>query len=57
MAIGTYSGRVRRNLNRFVLLALVILPVTLFFLGNRACPPPSWAFWRFSDNGNFACVR
>ena len=30
---------------RFVLLLSVMLPVMLYAYAERACPPPTWAFW------------
>jgi hypothetical protein len=34
--------------------------VAVYAVGQRACPPPEWAFWRYTEgiNGaqNFACV-
>jgi hypothetical protein len=41
-------------------LLLSVLLVALYVVGQRSCPPPDWAFWRFTEgpNGaqNFACV-
>jgi len=51
-----------RRLSALVVAALLLAGVliTLYLLGERSCPPPDWAFWRFTDGGggrtNFACV-
>ena len=41
-------------------LLLSAMLVTVYAVGQRACPPPEWAFWRYTEgtNGaqNFACV-
>lgn len=49
----------RRRL--LLLLPAVALVGGLAVYGNQACPPPSWAFWRYTDTGdgdrvNFAFV-
>jgi hypothetical protein len=49
----TYPSTMRAWVVRSVLLLLVMLPVLLYVVAERSCPPPSWAFWR---SGNFACV-
>lgn len=48
---------------RWLLLESVLLGALgggLYIYAERACPPPSWASWRYTDgpNGaqNFACV-
>ena len=41
-------------------LVLVVLLVALYLVGQQSCPPPEWAFWRFTEGPagaqNFACV-
>ena len=46
-------------LTRFVVLLLVMLPLMLYAYAERACPPPSWAFWMDDGGGrvNFAFLQ
>ena len=44
-------------------IAVVLLAATLavlYVVGQQGCPPPDWAFWRYTegDNGldNYGCV-
>jgi hypothetical protein len=43
-----------------VVLGMLVLLVAAYLVGERGCPPPSWAFWRFTEGAggrtNFACV-
>lgn len=34
----------------------VLITAVVYVVGERGCPPPEWAFWRFSDSGSFACI-
>lgn len=42
------------------IVLVAVLVAVLYVVGERSCPPPGWAFWRFTDGGggrvNFACV-
>ena len=62
--VTAYSlGVPARGVVTALLLGVLLLSATLvavYVLGQRACPPPEWAFWRYTEgpNGtqNFACV-
>ena len=63
MASPTLVGVPARHLLIASLIVVVLLSDTvavLYVVGQQGCPPPDWAFWRYTegDNGfqNFACV-
>lgn len=51
----------RRLLALLAVLVLLAGMATAVVLAQRSCPPPDWAFWRFTEGSepgrvNFACV-
>ena len=63
-ASGSYPSRVRprRVVTALVVggVLLLVVLVGLYLVGKEECPPPAWAFWRFTEGPdgaeNFACV-
>ena len=54
----TVRQRALLALGTAVLLAALV--GLAYAVGQRGCPPPDWAFWRFTEGTdgrtNFACV-
>jgi hypothetical protein len=47
-----------KRLTLALAVLLLLTGVVVYVVGSTGCPPPGWAFWRYTGEGrtNFACV-